>query len=337
MPRTIIFRAIRELQLKAVTRESEWKMQIISGCTDFKLTEKSAVAVGKFDGIHIGHKVLLLHLMEQKQKGYKAVVFTFDPPVNRFFGKGCEKELTPLQEKRKLFEMLGVDILVEFPLNKETAAIPAEDFVRKVLKEQMNVAYIAAGTDLSFGAGGKGNGELLLAMSKELQYEVELIHKIFYEDREISSSYVRESVEKGDMDTVIRLLGEPYRINGVVENGKRLGRTLGMPTLNLYPEEDKLLPPAGVYYSQVFRKETCYPAITNIGYKPTVSDVPVIGAETYLYDFEGDLYGEEITVALLQFKRPERKFEDVNALKKQMECDLTEGRAFHKLEDVVKG
>jgi len=312
-------------------------MQIISGCTDFKLTGKSAVAVGKFDGIHIGHKVLLLHLMEQKQKGYRAVVFTFDPPANQFFGKGDEKELTPLLEKRKLFEMLGVDVLVEFPLNKETASIPAEDFIRKVLKEQMNVAYIAAGTDLSFGAGGKGNGELLAAMAEELQYEVEIIHKILYEDREISSSYVREVVEKGDMETAIRLLGEPYRINGVVESGKRLGRTLGMPTLNLYPDKNKLLPPAGVYYSQVLWKGKCYPSITNIGCKPTVSEVPVVGAETYLYDFRGDLYGEEITVTLLKYKRPERKFENVEALKMQMQCDLSEGRVFHDLEDVTKG
>lgn len=306
-------------------------MQIISGCTEFKLTGKSAVAIGKFDGIHIGHKVLLLHLMEQKKKGLKAVVFTFDPPATLFFGKGEEKELTPLAEKRKLFKQLGVDILIEFPLNEQTAAIPAEDFVRKILVWQMNTAYIAAGMDLSFGAGGRGDGKLLAAMAQELHYEVQMIDKVLYEDREISSSYVREAIEAGDVETAIRLLGEPYRITGVVENGKHLGRKLGMPTLNLYPEKDKLLPPFGVYYSEITWKNERYPAITNIGYKPTVSDMPVPGVETYLYDYEGDLYGEEIAVSLLSYKRPEQKFESVDALREQMERDMAEGRVYHGL------
>lgn len=307
-------------------------MQIISGLTDFKLTEKSAVAIGKFDGIHIGHKVLLLHLMEQKQKGMRTVVFTFDPPANQFFGKGEEKELTPLPEKRKMFELLGVDVLIEFPFNERTAAIPAEDFVRNVLVGQMHTGYIAAGTDLSFGAGGKGDRYLLASMAEELQYEVQMIDKILYGEREISSSYVREVVETGDMETATRLLGEPYRITGVVEGGKRLGRRLGMPTLNLYPSKDKLLPPNGVYYTEVLLGKELCPAITNIGCKPTVNEVPMIGVETYLYDFEGDLYGEEVTVFLRKFKRPEQKFESVEALKKQMERDLTEGRVYHSLE-----
>lgn len=306
-------------------------MEIISGSTAFKLEEKSAVAIGKFDGIHIGHKKLLFHLMEQKKKGLKAVVFTFDPPASRFFGNGAERELTPLCEKRKLFERLGVDILIEFPLNQQTAAIPAEDFVRKVLKEQMNTAYIAAGMDLSFGAGGKGDEKLLMAMADELQYEVQIIQKILYEDREISSSYVREVVEAGDMKMAGRLLGEPYQITGNVEGGRRLGRRLGMPTLNLYPVKDKLLPPNGVYYSEVICGEERYFAMTNIGYKPTVTEEQVMGVETYLYDFEGNLYGKEITVSLLEFKRSERKFESVEALKKQMESDLIEGRRYHSL------
>ncbi len=312
-------------------------MQIISGCTDFKLAEKSAVAIGKFDGIHIGHKVLLLHLMEQKKKGLKAVVFTFDPPANRFFGKGEEKELTPISEKRAYFEMLGMDILVEFPLNKDTASTPADVFIQEILVKQMNTSYIAAGTDLSFGAGGKGNSGLLCEMSKQLGYEVEIISKILYEDREISSSYVREAVERGDMKTAVLLLGRMYSIIGTVEGGKRLGRKLGMPTLNIYPEKDKLLPPCGVYYSLVNCRGKEYKAITNIGRRPTVNDNDAVSVETYLYDYEGDLYGEEVIVEFAEFKRAEKKFESVEALKAQMEKDVAEGRAYHGLEDVTKG
>lgn len=304
-------------------------MQILRGQSDWKLKEKSAVAIGKFDGIHKGHQVLLSHILRQKERGMKSVVFTFDPPASVFFGKTGEGELTLLDEKRKFFEDLGVEILIEFPFNKQTVAIPAEDFVKEILVGRMNAAYIAAGTDLSFGAGGKGNSVLLNEMAKKLGFEVQIIDKIFYGNREISSSYVREEVEKGNMGTVSALLGRDYAITGVVENGKRLGRKLGMPTLNLYPPKDKLLPPNGVYYSVVNHGKDSYKGITNIGLKPTVNDAPVIGVETYLYDFDGDLYGEKITISLMEFKREEKKFENVDALKNQMEHDLAEGRAFH--------
>lgn len=304
-------------------------MQIIRCQSDWKLKEKSAVAIGKFDGIHKGHRVLLSHILKQKERGMRSVVFTFDPPASVFFGKAGEGELTLLSEKRKIFEKLGVEILIEFPFNRQTAAIPAEDFVKEILIGQMNAGYIVAGTDLSFGAGGRGNSALLNRMAKEFGFEVQIIDKIYYGNREISSSYVREEVVKGNMDTVSLLLGRDYTITGVVENGKRLGRKLGMPTLNLYPPKDKLLPPNGVYYSVVNHGRDSYKGITNVGLKPTVNDMPVIGVETYLYDFEGDLYGEEITVSLMAFKRTEKKFENVDALKNQMKKDMEEGRVFH--------
>ena len=313
-------------------KKGENVMQIISNCTEFILAEKSAVAIGKFDGIHIGHKVLLMHLAEQKKRGLKTVIFTFDPPASSFFGKGGEGELTPLSEKRRFFESLGIDIVVEFPLNKETAAIPAELFVEKVLVKQINTAYIAAGTDLSFGAGGKGDGRLLCEMSKKWGYEVEIINKILYKEREVSSSYVRETVENGDMEMASLLLGRMYGVTGIVESGKRLGRKLGMPTLNIYPSKDKLLPPNGVYYSIIEWKGIEYKAITNIGYKPTVNDTKAMSVETYLYNYEGDLYGEEITVYLAKFKRAEKKFESVDALREQMQKDVADGREYHGLK-----
>jgi len=224
---------------------------------------------------------------------------------------------------------MGIDIVIEFPLNKETASIPAEVFVRDVVSEKMNAAYIVAGSDLSFGAGGRGNSHLLEAMSGQLGYEVCIIEKIFCEGREISSSLVREEVEKGNMENVAKLLGRAYEITGSVQNGKRLGRKLGMPTINLYPGEDKLLPPNGVYYSYVTWEDQKYRGITNVGLKPTVNDTLCVNVETYLYDFDGDLYGEEVTISLLHYKRPEMKFESVDALKNQMRRDLDDGIIYH--------
>ena len=194
----------------------------------------------------------------------------------------------------------------------------------------MNAAYIAAGEDLSFGYKGMGNKELLLKYAGTYGYEIEIIQKVFYENREISSTFVREEVEKGDMAMVRNLLGRYYSFEGKVKEGNRLGRKLGMPTLNLYPLSEKLLPPKGVYYSRVFYENASYPGITNIGKKPTVNEDNVVSVETYLYDFDKDMYGKEIVTELLQFKRPEQKFEDVAQLKQQMEKDIAQGREFHK-------
>ena len=161
-------------------------------------------------------------------------------------------------------------------------------------------------------------------------YEVKIIEKMRDGCREISSTYVREEVEKGHMAAVKRLLGRHYSFEGVVEEGRKLGRRLGMPTINLYPPREKLLPPKGVYYSKVYTQKGEYPGITNIGQKPTVNDSEMVSVETYLYGFEGDMYGEKIVTELLQFKRPEQKFPDVEALKAQMEKDIREGEAFHR-------
>lgn len=131
-------------------------MQIIQDTTEFQIRQKTAVAIGKFDGIHRGHEKLLSCILEQKKKGMAAVVFTFFPSASVFFGQGQDGELTTREEKRAFFEKLGIDILVEYPLNRQTAAIEPEEFLRKILCKQMNLAYVAAGQDLSFGYQGKG-------------------------------------------------------------------------------------------------------------------------------------------------------------------------------------
>lgn len=304
-------------------------MKIICDTIKFQIEQKSAVAIGKFDGVHRGHMELLSHIIKMKEKKMAAVVFTFHPSAAAFFGQSKEAELTTRYEKRQLFEAIGVDVLVEFPLNEETAATPPEEFVEKILVRQMHAGYIAAGEDVSFGYKGLGNKELLIQMAGRLDYQVEIINKVYEERREISSTYVREEVEKGDMEKTARLLGRFYSFEGQVERGNRLGRKMGMPTLNLYPEKEKLLPPKGVYYSRVLFEGAVYPGITNIGLKPTVNSTSNISVETYLYDFDKDMYGRKIVTELLQFKRPEQKFESVEKLKEQMEKDIEQGRKYH--------
>ena len=304
-------------------------MQIITGTTDFSLQERTAVAIGKFDGIHIGHRRLLAEILKQKENGKKACVFTFDPPPAVFFGKTEEKELTTREEKRKLFERMGIDILIEFPMNENTAAMPPRDFVQHILVDKMRTGFVAAGTDLSFGSKGAGNAQLLQEMAAVCDMEVCIIDKILLDGREVSSTYAREAIESGNMELAEKLLGMPYSVEGIVEHGNHMGHKMGMPTVNIIPAADKLLPPCGVYYTGVIMDEKYYRGIGNVGYKPTVKEQEKrLGLETYLYDYTGDAYGKEIVVELYAFKRPEQKFENLEALQNQVREDIISGMQY---------
>lgn len=303
-------------------------MEIIADSLDFQLNRETAIAIGKFDGVHIGHRRLLEEILEKKKDGLEACVFTFDISPAVLFGKSDGKVLTTREEKRRIFRELGIDILVEFPMTLETAATLPEEFARRFLSEALCGRMIAAGEDLSFGKNGRGNAELLRNMSAELAFEVKTIPKVKADGMEVSSTLIRSLVEKGEMQQVSKLLGEPYQIDGLITHGRQLGHTLGFPTINILPQEEKLLPPFGVYYSKVRVREGLYYGITNVGKKPTVSGEDMAGAETYLYDFEGDLYGQEAIVYLHRFLRPERKFESVEALREQIGRDVHEGRKY---------
>lgn len=307
-------------------------MEIITGTLDFELNIETAIAIGKFDGLHLGHRRLLQEIINKKQDGMAACVFTFDPSPAVFFGFADGKELTTREEKRRLLERIGVDILVEFPMTKESAAMEPQVFIEDILVKKLKVRFLAAGTDVSFGAKGAGNAKLLQKFAEVYGYQVKTIDKVRLEDTEISSTLVRRQVESGNMVYTQALLGMPYTIIGSVQHGKALGRKLGMPTVNLLPEKDKLLPPKGVYYSQVLYKGKIYEAISNIGYKPTVSQEEILGVESYLYDFEEQIYGEDIEVGLLAFKRPEMRFESVEVLREQMHRDILEGKKYHLLK-----
>ena len=305
-------------------------MEIIAGTTQFKLNRKTAVAIGKFDGLHIGHRRLLEEILAYQKDGLAACVFTFDPPPSVLFGTGDGKELMTREEKRCFLKQIGVDILIEFPLTHQSAAMEAEVFIAQLLVKQMNARFIAAGSDLSFGAGGRGNAVLLQERAPQYDYLVKIIDKVWLDNIEISSTYVRKLVEKGKMQQAEKFLGMPYTIIGKVVHGNRIGRTVGMPTVNLLPPAGKMMPPCGVYFSSVLYNGKYYRGISNVGYKPTVASEQNLGIETYLYDFDSEIYGEEIQVCLHEFKRPEQKFESLEQLVAQMHEDIEAGRHWDK-------
>ena len=301
-------------------------MQIISETTEFNIGAKTAVAIGKFDGIHLGHKKLLDLILEQKKDSLKSVVFTFDPPPEEFFTGSRIPQLFTRFEKRAAFEEIGIDILIEFPLTAKTAATPPEEFVRDILVRQIGADYIAAGTDVSFGDKGRGDQHLLRNLSKDLGFELELIDKVMLDGKEVSSTRVRNEVADGNMHEVKRLLGTEYSISGIVEHGRHIGHTIGVPTVNILPSANKLLPPFGVYSSIVVIDGKEYQGMTNIGRKPTISEKEAVGAETYIYDFDENVYGKALEVRLKEFLRPEMKFDNLDQLKAQIESDLKRAR-----------
>ena len=306
-------------------------MKIIEKTTEFRIGQETAVAIGKFDGFHRGHQKLLNRIKEQKERGLAAVVFTFVPSPAAFFSKEPERDLTTIAEKRKIFEEAGVDYLIEYPFYQEIADMAPEIYISKVLVEQLNAKCIVAGEDVSFGKKGLGDCRLLKEKAMQYGYEVVIIDKVLYKGKEVSSTYVREAVRQGDMELAEQLLGQPYHVGGTIIHGRHLGSSLGMPTVNIVPPEQKLLPPNGVYFSYVKMDGNTYQGITNIGTKPTVSGEAVMGVETYIYDFSRDVYGQEAEVYLLHYKRPEMRFDGIDALKAQMASDIAKGREYHGL------
>ena len=304
-------------------------MQIIRDTTDFVSLGETAVSIGKFDGVHLGHRRLLEELIDQKEKGLLATVFTFDPYPEVFFGYGSKQMLTTLEEKEQIFEKMGIDVLVEFPFNAVSAATPSREFVTRFLCSHLRARFIAAGPDLSFGDHGSGNFSLLEELAPEYGFTAKKIEKVIMDENIISSTLIRRLISTGEVTTAARYLGEPYMVRGRIVHGKALGRRIGIPTLNQVPPEDKLLPPFGVYYSDVLIGEKKYCGMTNIGIKPTVSEEKRVTVETYLYDFRDDIYGETATVQLLTHRRPEMKFGSLEELKKTMEQDIQAGRVYH--------
>ncbi len=306
-------------------------MELITGTEDFQLHSPSVSAIGKFDGVHLGHQRLLQVLLSQKKQGLQAAIFTFDPsPAELFSGKKIPG-LSTREEKRELFEKAGVDVLIEFPLTKESAAMAPEDFVKDVLHGRMQAECVVAGSDVSFGAGGAGGAAMLTHMAPELGYTFRVVDKVTVDKTVVSSTRIREAVEKGSMEEAAKLLGAPYSITGTVVRGNAIGRTIDMPTLNVAFPAEKVIPPFGVYYSKVTVTETgeSYHGITNIGKKPTIG-IYDTGAETFLYDFDGDLYDHRIKVELLSYVRPETKFENLDALKAQLRVDKEAGRDYFR-------
>ncbi len=300
-------------------------MEIIADTKEFHIDEPTSVAIGKFDGRHKGHQKLLRTMAELREKyGYRSAVFTFDMQPMELISHKAQAVISTNDERRRSMEEMGVDYLVEYPFDDETARTPAEEFVKKILVGQMNARAIVAGTDCTFGYRAAGNADLLKELALVYGYRAIILEKEQDNNRDISSTYIREELEKGNIEKVNELLGEPYSIHGRVVHGNNIGGPrLGFPTANIVPPAQKLLPPFGVYAARVRADGRLCDAVTNIGKKPTVEEDGPVGVESYLFepvDSEA-LYGKDIEVLFYSFLRPEKKFPSLEDLKIQIERD----------------
>jgi riboflavin kinase/FMN adenylyltransferase len=335
----------------------------------------TAVALGKFDGVHRGHQRVIQPIlppfrkdgeierweepeMERTGDGEKvtppphngsiySTVVTFDPHPQEFFTGKPRSLLTPLDEKVQQLRSLGVQQLVLLPFDKELCALTPEEFVEKILVQQLQAVKISVGQDFRFGSKRSGTAHDLQIIAAKYNIPVTITSletcaesqekkTQVYQQTRISSSLIREILASGNIERANQLLGRPYTLIGTVIQGQQVGRTIGFPTANLELPKDKFLPHHGVYAVRVFTVNEIldvmgngYFGVMNIGNRPTVNGIH-LSVEVHLFDWSGDLYGKKLAVHLEKFLRPEQKFPNLEALKTQIQLDCSAARAFFK-------
>lgn len=299
-------------------------MKIIEDINNFIYSGRMAVTIGKFDGFHLGHARIVSHLLKYREKGLDIAVVTFrKSPLCVLNNDDNYKVITTNDEKKLIFEKLGFDYYIELPFDDSIRCLEARDFAEGILINKLNMKACVLGVDLRFGYKGAGDSELLKVIGEEKALDVEVIEKVKVDDIVVSSTLIRQLIEAGDIEKANRLLETPFHIYGQVAFGRKIGRTISVPTANLIPDKNKLLPPFGVYVSETKLNGKSYKSVTNVGCKPTIEgDKPEVSVETHLIDFDGQIYGESINVSLISRIRDERKFDSLDALKNQMKKDI---------------
>lgn len=288
--------------------------------------EFSVVTLGAFDGIHTGHQKLLNRISTiAAEKGGTGILLTFDPHPQRVIAPDTAPPLLSIrEEKLELLEEMGLDTLVILPFNRQLSQMEAEDFVRIVLVEALDVRFLVLGYDHAFGKGRRGRPELLCNMAPELGFEVEVVDAVTDNGDSISSSLIRKVILDGNVQRARRLLGRPYSMRGLVIRGDQRGRELGFPTANLsLPNPEKCIPGNGVYAVRSIVGGSMYNGACNIGTRPTFNKGQRM-IEVHLFEFDKDIYGESIEVMFYTRLREEKTFEGPSALKKQIENDVTD-------------
>jgi riboflavin kinase/FMN adenylyltransferase len=307
------------------------KEYIMEHITDTQIEQDrpTAVTIGNFDGLHMGHRSLIGLTKEfAKEEGLKSVVFTFSPHPKLVFKERDDFALVMAPSEKKFsMEQLGIDVYIEYPFTPEFAALSPEEFAINLLFEKLKCKVLIVGENYKFGHKQAGDYRLLKQLGDERDIKVIFVPSVLFEEERVSSSRIRQCLRDKNLEAANRMLTVPYFILGEVAQGKKLGRTIGFPTVNIEAHPLKLFPPNGVYATKTLYNGKMYYGVTNIGKNPTVNGTFKV-VETYLFDFHQTVYGETIQTYFFEFIRSERKFPSVEALRQQMELDADSAKAY---------
>ena len=293
--------------------------------------KEKVIALGFFDGVHLGHAALLRRTVEEAaRRGVTPAVFTFDrPPKEVLTGTPCPLINSPEDRKDLVQRLFGIREVLMVPFDHEMMTTPWDDFVTNILVGRYHAVHLVAGHDHHFGHKNQGSPELLMEKCRELGLGCDIIPKVEVGGITVSSTYIRRLVEMGQIELANRFLGHPHVLTGTVRHGRGLGSSRLFPTANLIIPPHVLVPSHGVYVTRATLEDgTSYAAVTNVGTRPTVNSGSDITVEACLLDFEGDLYGKTLRVEFFQHLRDEIRFDSLDALKAQIAADADTTRAY---------
>ncbi|GAB2637208.1 bifunctional riboflavin kinase/FAD synthetase [Vibrio panuliri] len=305
-------------------------MELIRGIHNILPQHQGCVlTIGNFDGVHLGHQAVLEQVSHQAQAlGLPSMVMTFEPqPLELFAKDKAPARLTRLRDKFVQLSKLNIDRLLCVIFNRHFADLTAEEFITDLLVKRLGVKFLVVGDDFCFGRGRKGNFAMLQRAGKEHGFEVVSTQSFCLQQLRVSSTAIRNALAEDNLPAAAEMLGRDYSISGRVSHGRKLGRTIGFPTANI-PLKRCVSPVSGVYVVQALGLgEQAIGGVANIGQRPTVNGVRQ-QLEVHLFDFQGDLYGKQLEIVLLEKLRDEHKFESFEALKQQIELDAEAARVW---------
>lgn len=293
------------------------------------------IALGFFDGVHLGHAALLRRTVEEaRARGCVPAAFTFDRvPKEVVTGIPCPLINHPDDRRDLLRRLYGIQDVIMVPFNDEMRTTSWEDFVTEILVKQYHAVHLVAGHDHHFGHKNQGSPELLVEKCKELGLGCDIIPKVEIGGITVSSTYIRNLVGMGQLERASRFLGHPHVLTQEVRHGRRIGHTIGVPTVNLVAPPHVLVPSYGVYVTRVFLPSgESYPAVTNVGTRPTVNNGTDVTVEPWLLGFDGDLYGQRVRVEFFKRIRDEIRFDSLDSLRLQIQKDAQFTRDFFETE-----
>ena len=293
--------------------------------------KKRVIALGFFDGVHNGHAALMRRTTEVAQRiGAVPSAFTFDPhPQTVIFDRPVSLLTSPEDRADLMRKYYGIEDVIVEPFTRARMKQPWREFVKETLVKELGAVHLVCGHDYHFGYKGEGNPNRLRALCEELGIGCDVIEKVEQEGITVSSTYIRTLVAQGEIERANEFLGHPYTLSDHVSHGKKLGTTLGFPTVNLKLKEHVMAPAKGVYATKVILENgDILPAVTNVGTRPTVDDGDQLTIEGFILDFNGDLYGQKIQMEFYKYLREEKKFPSFDALKAEIAHNVEQTREY---------